>query len=268
MSGDLTNGEGKSTMKNCVLGGMKMEDNLMTTELSEGFGEGAVDLSRYTAKTFLLMFLGLLVTFATAFFFGYTYTGLSLMVRGVYATGGYLFLILTVAELAVVIGLTALLHKISAAVAVGSFLLYSALTGVTFSTLLWTFDLEVMIFAFGLTALYFGGMAIFACLTRVDLSSLRPILVGGLIFLLAANLVMLFVPMVDIVDQVLCSIGVVIFLGYTAYDTQKMRALYFSFTDEEMRKKASVYFALELYLDFVNLFLYILKLLGKSKKRK
>lgn len=246
-----------------------MEDNLIPAQAGEERSLEPADLSRYTAKTFLLMFVGLLVTFGVAFFLGYTYPGMMLLVRGYLAIGSYLFLILAVAEIAVVIALTALLHKISAAAATGCFLLYSCLTGATFATLFILYDLETMIFAFGLAALYFGGMAIFACLTHMDLSNFRPILVGGLIFLLAANLIMLFIPGLEVMDQVICSIGVVIFLGYTAYDTQKMRQLYYTFEgNEAMREKAAVYFALQLYLDFVNLFLYILKLLGKKNKKR
>lgn len=242
-----------------------MDDNLYVN--GELVRDGA-DLSRYTAKTFLLMCVGLLVTFGTAFFLGYTYTGWGLVVDAYNATGGYIHLILLVAELVVAMGMTAMLHRISVSVAMGGFLLYSLLTGMTFSILFAVYDLDVMIFAFGLTALYFGGMALFGYVTHIDLSNVRSILLGGLLFLIAANVLMWFIPSLQVMDQVLCTIGVVVFLGYTAFDTQKMRDLYFSFEgDEEMRAKASVFSALQLYLDFVNMFLYILKLLG-SKNRK
>ena len=87
-------------------------------------------------------------------------------------------------------------------------------------------------------------------------------------FLLVANLLMMFIPTLEVADQVLCSIGVVVFLAYTAYDTQKLRKLYFAYEgDEEMRKKVSIFSALQLYLDFVNMFLYLLRLLGKRSRK-
>lgn len=227
------------------------------------------DLSRYTAKTFLLMCVGLLVTFGTAFFLGYTVTGYRMVLNAIYATNGFISLGLLVAELIVAMGMTALLHKISAPVAMGCFLLYSLLTGMTFSLLFLTYDLEVMIFAFGLTALYFGGMAIFGFVTHIDLSNFRSILLGGLLFLIAANVLMWFIPALAVSEQILCTVGVLVFLGYTAYDTQKLRELYFGFAgNEEMLEKASVFSALQLYLDFVNLFLYILRIMGSSKSKR
>lgn len=242
-----------------------MEDLYVNGELQRQ----PADLSRYTAKTFLLMFAGLLVTFVTAFFLGYTRTGLTIVLESYYATSGYIHLILLVAELVVAIGMTAMLHKISAAVAMGGFFLYSLLTGMTFSVLFLSYDLSVLVFSFGLTALYFGGMAVFGYVTHIDLSNIRSILMGGLLFLIVTNVLMIFIPSLAVTDQVLCTIGLVVFLGYTAYDTQKMRNLYYSFEgNEEMQAKASVFSALQLYLDFVNMFLYILKLLGKKNNRK
>lgn len=110
-------------------------------------------------------------------------------------------------------------------------------------------------------------MAVFGYVTNMDLSRIRPILVGGLIFLIVMNLLMLFIPGLEVADRVLCTIGVVIFLAYTAYDTQKIRTFYGAYQgDETMLKKASIYSALALYLDFINLFLYLLRLFGKNRK--
>lgn len=247
-----------------------MDENLYAAEINEEYRRKTADLSQYTTKTFLLMFLGLLMTFGTAFFLGCTRAGLNFLLGAYSATGGAIFIILMFVELIVAVGMTAMLHKISPAAAMGCFFLYSFLTGATFSVLFLSYDLTVMIYAFGLTALYFAGMAIFACVTHIDLSNYRSILLGGLLFLIAANLLMLFIPAFQLSDQLLCTVGVVVFLGYTAYDTQKLRDLYFSFDgNEEMQQKAAIYSALQLYLDFINLFLYILKLLGtKNRKRR
>ena len=110
-------------------------------------------------------------------------------------------------------------------------------------------------------------MAVFGYVTNIDLSRLRVILLGGLIFLIIMNLLMMFIPSLEVADRVVCTIGVVIFLGFTAYDTQKIKTFYNAFQgDDAMLKKASIISALELYLDFINMFLYLLRILGKSKR--
>lgn len=217
-------------------------------------------VGRYTAKTFGLMFLGLLVTFAVAFFGYATRTVVYLFYSS------FIPIALLVAELAVVIGMTAALHRISSGTALAFFFLYSALTGVTFSVYFLMFELPSLILVFAATALYFGGMAVFGYLTNIDLSRVRSILFGGLIFLVVMNLLMLFIPGLAALDRVACTIGVIIFLIYTAYDTQKIKAYYAAFQgDGEMMRKASVLSALQLYLDFVNLFVYLLRIFGKRK---
>lgn len=222
---------------------------------------GSVDsVGRYTARTFLIMFLGLLVTFLVAF--------------GGYATGAiyYVFSIpgiqlgLLAAELAVVIGMSAFLHRISTGTATVFFFLYAVLNGVVFSAYFLIFQLPSLILVFAATALYFGGMAVFGYFTNIDLSRMRTVLFGGLIFLMIANLLMLFIPGLAAMDRISCTIGLVIFLGFTAYDTQKIKAIYDYYSrDEIVLRKASIYSALQLYLDFVNMFLYVLRIFGKRR---
>ena len=225
-------------------------------------------IGRYTAKTFLIMFLGLAVTFGTALWLAYTYMGNYLLMWSIVTTNGYIHLILAVAEIAVAIGMTSMLHRLSVTGAGVCFFLYAFLTGLTFSVLFLVYDIWSMIFAFALAGLFFLGMAIYGYLTDRDLAQLRPILLGGLLFLIVANLVMYFIPVFEVADQVICSIGLVIFLGYTAYDTQKLQKYYAAYSgDEAMLSKTAIFSALQLYLDFINMFLYILRLLGKKSKR-
>lgn len=214
----------------------------------------------YTAKAFLWMFLGLLTTFAVAFF-GYA-TGSILYVFAI----PYFHIVLLVVELGVVLFLSARLHKLSVGAARALFFVYAAVNGVVFSAYFLIFDMLSLILVFAMTALYFGVMALYGYRTRTDLSRLRPILVGGLLFLVVCGLLSLFLPL-GVADRVVCLIGVAVFLGFTAYDTQKIRALYDAYQgDQAMLERASIYSALELYLDFINLFLYLLRFLGKSKK--
>ncbi len=220
-------------------------------------------LSHYTAKTFGTMFLGLLVTFVVAWLLAYP--GQDVLVNTL-INAPWVQLVVLVAQLVVVLAMSAMIKKLSPAAAAACFLVYSVLTGLTFSLFFVAYEVPTLALVFGFTALYFGGMAIFGYLTRIDLSRLRTVLVGGLIAIIIFNLLMLFIPGLQVADRIMCTLGVILFLAFTAYDTQKIKAYYYGFQgDDAMLKKASIISALELYLDFINLFLYLLRLFGKSK---
>lgn len=243
-------------------------------EQSQPFGvQRQESLNRYTAKTFGMMFLGLLVTFAIAFYLSNTLSGIMLTLN-VLSALPWLQVGILIAELVVVLVMSARLRKMSPVTATVCFFLYAVLTGITFGILFLagsiamdaTYNLGNLAMIFGFTALYFGGMAVFGFLTKIDLSRLRTLLVGGLIALIVANILMAIFNVGGVAERVMCTIGVIIFLAYTAYDTQKIKAFYYGFQgDDAMLKKASVISALELYLDFINLFLYLLRLFGKRK---
>lgn len=242
-----------------------MENNFYQQELRQEQGFTGLSLGRYTARTFGMMFLGLLVTFITAFFFSGTPWGVSLLVYGLMYIP-YFHIILLVAQLVVVIAMSAMIHKLSPAAATVCFFLYAVLTGMTFTFYFLIFDLVSLILVFAATALYFGGMAVFGAVTKIDLSRIRTLLMGGLIFLIIFNVLMLFIPGLAVADRVMCTVGVILFLALTAYDTQKIRIFYSAFQgDEALLKKASIISALELYLDFINLFLHLLQIFGKKK---
>ena len=242
-----------------------MENNFYQQELRQEQGFAAISLNRYMVKTFVMMFLGLLVTFGTAIFFSITEPGVMLLVYGL-AYIPYFHLVLLIAQLVVVIAMSAMIQKLSPAAATACFFIYSVLTGMTFTFYFLLFDLASLILVFAATALYFGGMAVFGAVTKLDLSRIRTILLGGLIFLIIFNVLMMFIPGLAVADRVMCTVGVVTFLAFTAYDTQKIKTFYTAFQgDEAMLKKASVISALELYLDFINLFLYLLRIFGKKK---
>ena len=220
--------------------------------------EPSVSRATYTARVFGWMFLGLLTTFAVAL--ATIYTDLWRI-----TCSSYLPFVLAIAEVAVVVILSARIHKLSVSAARGMFFLYAVLNGVTFSSLLLLYSLSSLIMVFGMTALYFGVMAAYAWFTKADLSYLRPVLLIGLVVLLVVTLIsMLFGFSGN--SRILSIFGVLLFVGYTAYDTQKIRADYeFYMNDAQMLEKASVISALQLYLDFINLFIYLLRLYGKRK---
>ncbi|HWS41976.1 MAG TPA: Bax inhibitor-1/YccA family protein [Pseudoflavonifractor sp.] len=214
----------------------------------------------YTAKTFLWMFAGLLVTFLTAI--GLVASGLIVAVFSIPSV----LLVLFVAEVAVVLVLSARINKMSVGAARALFFTYAVLNGIVFSVYLLYYDVFSLILVFGATALYFGGMALFGWVTKADLSRIRNILVGGLIFLIVFGLLSMFIPALGAFERILCLVGIAVFLAFTAYDTQKIKAYYAAYQgDDLMLKKASIFSALQLYLDFINLFLYLLRFLGRRR---
>lgn len=237
------------------------ERNLNRYDFDSGYAQGTLTLNQYMAQTFGWMFAGLMITFLLA-------AGLALT-GGVYYMFSipYIMTILLIAELAVVLFMSAGILKRSVATTRTLFAVYSILNGIVFSVYFVAFNVANLIFIFGLTALFFGGFAFYGRFTKTDLSGLRPLLVGGLIFLLIAGLLTLFIDMSSL-ERIICMVGIVVFLCFTAYDTQKIKANYeYFYGDVVMLQKASVFSALQLYLDFINLFLYLLRFLGRSRSR-
>lgn len=224
------------------------------------FGQSAgLSLSKYTAKTFAWMCLGLLITFGSALIVALSPLATLMFTSPVLSIG------LGIAQIAVVMFLSFRINKISVGTATGLFLGYSFLTGVTFSSLFYAYGFGRVIGVFFLTALYFGALAAFGYFTNTDLSKLGPFLMGGVIFLVVAGLILLFIN-IPILETAMCLMGIVIFLGMTAYDTQKIRAQYYAYQgNQALLAKASVISALQLYLDFINLFIYLLRFLNSNR---
>ena len=219
-------------------------------------------LGQYTAKTFLWMVLGLLVTFGVA-------VGCWLTDATLYALYyiPYVHLIVLIATLVISFTMVRRLEKMAVGTAIGLFVLFSALFGFTLSIYLLVFHVTSVVLCFLLTAVYFGALAAYGFLTKRDLSGLRTILFSGLIFLIIFGLLSMFIPGLQMFDRVVCLIGIATFLGYTAYDTQKIRAYYNYYSvSPDMLAKASIFSALQLYLDFINLFLYLLRFLGNKRR--
>ena len=217
-------------------------------------------MNQYIARTYAWMLVGLTITFLLAWAMSASGAVFTLLIAF-----PQIAMILLIAELAVVLIFSARIHKNSVGVSRVLFVIYSVLNGVVFSVIFVVFEVTSLIAIFGLTALFFGGFALYGRFTKTDLSRLRPLLIGGLIFLLVAGVLSLFIDMSGL-ERLICTIGIVVFLCLTAYDNQKIKANYqFFYQDAVMLQKASIYSALELYLDFLNLFLYLLRFMGRSK---
>jgi len=174
---------------------------------------------------------------------------------------------LMIVELVLVIVLSAAIRKISAPVAGVLFIAYSALNGVTLSPIFLAYTQTSIFLAFGSCALMFAATSTFGYMTGMKLDSVGSFCFMGLIGLIIASLVNFFLHS-EILDYILSYAGVAIFVGLTAWDTQKVRMIGEQAGKEaqsdDMRKVAIV-FALNLYLDFINLFLYLLRIFGRRR---
>ncbi|MCR5413224.1 MAG: Bax inhibitor-1/YccA family protein [Kiritimatiellae bacterium] len=223
-------------------------------------------LTRQTAvaRTFKLvygwMFAGLAVSGAVAW---YAATSRPLM-RAVFAVPN--FYILIGLELALVFGLSAGIRKIPAALAVVLFMGYSALNGLTLSAIFHVYDLGSIVRVFFISAGMFGGLAVYGTVTKSDLSGVGSFCGMALWGLILAIVVNMFAGSSGL-DLVISFAGIVIFTGLTMYDAQKVRqmAAEEGSIDSATVQKLGIIGALALYLDFINIFLYLLKLFGKER---
>lgn len=235
------------------------ERNMNRYDFDSSYARAGLTLNQYVSRTFGWMFMGLMVTFLLA-------AGLAMSGLVVYFfMNPYIPMVLLIAEVVVVLVMSTGILKRSVGVTRMLFTIYSILNGIVFSVYFVAYGVADLIVIFGLTALFFGAFALYGRFTKTDLSRLRPLLVGGLIFLLIAGLLTMFLNL-STMERMICMVGIVVFLCFTAYDTQKIKANYeYFYGDEVMLQKASIYSALQLYLDFINLFLYLLRFLGRGR---
>lgn len=204
-------------------------------------------------KVFTWLFAGLLVTFGS----GYVLSLYPDAVINIMGGSGYIIAI--VVELAVALFFGFRIRKMSKNTAVFCYLLYSLVTGVTFSTIFLTFELTSLMMIFGITAAVFGAFAFFGMITKLPLHKLSSFLFMGLLAIILAGIVNLFLGSAGF-DFAICVIGIIIFIGYIAYDMKILPALF----DELGEEKGAIYGAFQLYLDFINLFIRLLQIFGNS----
>ncbi len=217
-------------------------------------------LQKHMAKSFGWMFVGVLVTFAVAFFMGMNE---ELMYR--FLSFPFMSLILLIAQIGVCVSLGARLMKMSVASTKVLFMAYSVLTGITFSVLPYVYDFGTLSYAFLITCIFFGCLAVIGATTRINLAKIGTICMAGLMAMIIYTVIgMIFRFSMD--SYLYSIIGLVLFMGITEWDVQKMKHIYNSFShDDTMLSKLGIYSAFQLYLDFINIFLYILRLLGNSR---
>lgn len=226
-------------------------------------------LRAYMLKIYNYMAGGLVLTGLIAFYSSQSEAVLSAMytVQGNAIVGmKSLAWVVTFAPLILVMFLSFGLRTMSLATAQLSYWLYAALMGLSLSTIFLAFTGESIARIFFITAATFGGMSLYGYTTRRDLTGLGSFMTMGLIGLIIASLVNLFLKSTGL-QYVLSVIGVLVFVGLTAYDTQKLKQLYYQLDQEgERTGKIVILGALTLYLDFINIFVQLLYLFGDRRR--
>ena len=208
-------------------------------------------MNKLYSKVYGWLFAGLLLTFATgAFLSNYENAMINLM-NGV----GYIVILLV--EFGLAIFLSARIHKMSSATATFCYLLYSFVTGITFSTIFMAFEMKSLILIFLITAIVFGIFALFGTFTNMSLDKLGNTLLMMLLGIIIASLINIFIGS-NTMDLIICIIGMIVFIGYISYDMKKLPVLFDSLGEEN----GAIYGAFQLYLDFINIFIYLLRLFG------
>ncbi len=225
-------------------------------------GSEISDFNPFLRKVFLLMFLGIFATFAITF--GVYYIA-PFSVQKFVVNNYYLWFI---AELAVVIIFSARARKMTYGGALGAFILYAVISGFTMSTLCFIVGTEVFGSVLFFTSFYFAALAIYGYTTKKDLSSMRTLLTTSLVIILILSVFNIFFYSLTL-DTLIVFGGLVVFTGFTVYDVNKLKQLYVQLSlenaDQNTAGKLAVYGALTLYLDFINLFIYILRLVSLSR---
>jgi len=220
----------------------------------------AAEQQRFMVRVYNWMTAGLGVTGVLAFYVSNSETMMNII-----HSNPIVPIVLIVAQLGLVIYLSGWIQKMSASQATGIFMLYAGLTGLTFSFIFIAYTTASITSAFMVTAGTFAAMSFYGYTTKRDLTSMGSFLFMGLIGIIIASLVNMFLQS-EAMHWIITYAGVLIFVGLTAYDTQKIKAMNIlgnEGTDEDTRE--AIIGALTLYLDFINLFLMLLRIMGDRR---
>ena len=219
----------------------------------------SVDIQSVMRQVYIWMGMGLLLTALVAF--------LSVATPLVYiATNPVMLIIAMALEFGLVLGISLGLNRMSSLMATFLFFVYAAVNGFTFAVILLSFSIQSVFLAFAATAGLFVVMSVIGYTTKIDLTKMGTFFLMALIGLVIAMVVNMFVNSGPL-DMLISAIGVLVFTGLTAYDTQRIGRMagQMRLTDETAAK-FGIFGALKLYLDFINMFLFILRLLGGRRR--
>ncbi|MBR1395114.1 MAG: Bax inhibitor-1/YccA family protein [Prevotella sp.] len=211
-------------------------------------------------KVYLWMTLALVITGFAAYYVASSETLMTALF-----TNQILFWGLVIGELVLVFALSAAINKLSLTTATLMFVLYSVVNGATLSFIFILYTTASITNVFFITAGTFAAMAVFGYFTKTDLSSMGKILMMALIGIIIATIVNIFTKSEGLA-MILNYLGVLVFVGLTAYDTQKIKVMLMQAPDAgEGAQKVALLGALSLYLDFINLFIYLLRIFGSRR---
>ena len=210
-------------------------------------------MNKTLSKVFTWMFIGLLITFLTGYYVSLNEFALARIFSG------YTYIFIAIIEFVLVIYLSARITKMSPTTARICFLLYSFITGITFGAIFIVYEITSIIYTFLITAVVFGICALVGKTTKLDLTKMGSYLIIGLIGVIICSFVNIFLKSSGF-EMLLSIITIIIFLGLTAYDIQKIKRLEGIIPEENL----PIYGALELYLDFINIFIELLRFFGKA----
>jgi len=249
-----------------------MEFNKQSTSVKSSASEAIIDqgLRAYMLKVYNYMASGVLLTgmVALAFFKmavvsdGGQIIGLTNFGNTIYASG--LKWVIMLAPLAVVFYMSFGIAKMSAAKAQTTFWVFAALMGASLSSIFLIYTGASITRVFFITAGTFGAMSIYGYTTKKDLTKMGSFLMMGLFGIIIASIVNIFMKS-SMMYFVISIIGVLVFVGLTAYDTQNIKNMYYGGDSEEIGSKKALMGALKLYLDFINLFILLLQLFGQRR---
>lgn len=214
-------------------------------------------LREYMIGVYNNMGFGLLLSGIVSYIIGTNPALIAMFLGGPQA---WLFIL---APLIMVFAMSFMIDKMSVSTARLMFYAFAGVMGISLSSIFIVYQIGSIIQVFMITAIMFLAMSLYGYTTKRDLTSLGGFLIMGLFGLIAASIVNIFMQN-SAVDFAISVIGVLIFIGLTAYDTQKIKEIFYQ-TSGDDRAKAGIMGALALYLDFINLLLYLLKLIGVKK---
>ncbi len=208
--------------------------------------------NEFLSNVFKWFGLGLLVTFLVAYAVSINESLLQLIFSGG-AT-----IVIVILELVCAIWLSVRIHKMQTSTATMLYLGYTALTGLTFSSIFILYELESIIWIFLATAIVFGILSLIGAKTKINLSGLGIFLIIGLLAIIIISIINMFL-LNNTIDLALCIISIVIFIGFVAYDVQKICRI------NTNNDNLAIIAAFDIYLDFINIFIRLLQLFGKRR---
>jgi FtsH-binding integral membrane protein len=238
---------------------MRPSDNRQSSLTSRDSSQA---VSAFMSSVYLWMMVGIFISGITAYTISSSPDLLASMMQN-----KVLFYGLLIMQFVAVIALSAFVQRMSVAVASAVYVLYATMTGATFAVILQIYTTESISSAFFVTSFAFAGLSLYGYTTKRDLGPIGSFCMMGLFGIIGVMILGMFFPsmMGNSMQLTIATIGVLVFAGLTAYDTQRIKAMQLQFTTADQARKGAIYGALVLYLDFINLFLEILRLMGNRR---